>query len=148
MRYHKRARTHEVPSVLENSTFWSPSTQRQALDLDYSRGITLRHVTVLGGFDRAKSVGVLTNGESGELVCENVRIEGVDLDIMVPRQGRSSFTGGYLRNRRNIVIQEPAITSRSRSRFRSMIRFGRVREILMTSTWWVPSGPNEGAGIS
>jgi hypothetical protein len=48
VRYHKRARSHEVPSVFENSTFWNTSTQRQAIDLDYSRGITLRHLTVLG----------------------------------------------------------------------------------------------------
>jgi len=112
VRYHKRQAKHSVASVFERSVFWNTSMNRQAIDLDYSKGITLRDVEVLAEKHRPNSVGILTNGESGSFVCENVTVAGFAVGITVPRRGTNAISGGRLDNRRNIIIQEAVAPGR------------------------------------
>ena len=49
---------------------------------------------------------MLTNGESGSLICENVHIEGFKVGITIPRRGVNSVSGGLMKNHHNLIVQE------------------------------------------
>ena len=112
VRYHKREAKHGVPSIFERSVIWNTSMERTAVDLDYSKGVTLRDLVVLGDLSDPRSAGILTNGESADLVCERLHVSGFATGIVVPRQGTNLIRDCRFNNELSIFVQEAVAPER------------------------------------
>jgi len=109
-RFHLLNAKHDQQSVIENLVLWNNKT---GLNIPYTNQTVVRNVTTVGNLKNPTGTGVNRNNITRNITYENLRVEGYDIGLYVPRRGRSVIDGGYFNNVRNIYITTAVRENRS-----------------------------------
>lgn len=102
-RFHLIGVKHPGRSVLEGGVIWNTRIGIRPL---YSHRITLRNMRLINR-------GYIFDGisgapeETGEMIYENLHVEGWGIGLAVPLEGSQRIEGGYYDNKKNILISTP-----------------------------------------
>ncbi len=94
--FHMRDATHNGRSIVENMVTWN--TDSHGAKLFYTNQLTMKGGTLLGLNAETNTSGVTVNGDSRNLVFENVRIERWETGIELPEDGTNVVFGGTQNN--------------------------------------------------
>lgn len=109
VRYHLRDATHNLESVLEDSTFWNNTT---GIHLPYTHNTTLRNIAVLSDSSEFVGTGIDQNAVTKSITYDNLRVEGYWWGLIVAPGGSSVVDGGQFANRWNVVINSSTSANR------------------------------------
>jgi hypothetical protein len=106
-----QTRMTDGPSYIDDFTAWN--VRMSGIDLRYVGQMTIRNGLLLGDLQTFRGFGVGANQETGNIVMENLRIEGFEKGIIAPPRRTNVIDGGTFNNVMNIFITGANDTVRS-----------------------------------
>lgn len=94
--------THNSRSVIDNFKVFSVTSN--AIEIPYTRNMTLRNVTLTGNPAIPRNVGIQRNAITQNITYDHISTLGFEIGISAPLRGTNSIIGGRFNNLRNINI--------------------------------------------
>jgi hypothetical protein len=108
--YHLEQQLHGQRSRIEDFTAWNNVT---ALHIPYTRQTEFHNLTLLSAIQPPTGFGVRTSRRTGDIVFDNVHIEGFAYGLRAPPSGDNLIRNGYFHNVQNILVGSATQPGRS-----------------------------------
>jgi hypothetical protein len=118
--YHLEQQFHDQRSRIEDFTAWNNVT---ALNIPYTRQTDFRNLTLLSAIQPPTGFGVRTSRRTGDIVFEDVFIDGFAYGLRAPPSGDNLIRNGNFNNVQNILVGSATQPGRS-LRVTGEIEFG------------------------
>ena len=113
---HKERATHNVPSLIKDSSFYA--NKLTAIFIPYSKNMIIDNIVAIGS-DGFKGIGLNTNVKTAGLDILNSYISGYAVGIELPRHGVTSIDGLTLKNAINVRASS-ALSRNRKIEFRNL----------------------------
>ena len=127
VRYHMEFAQHNVPGVVDDSTFWN---NRFGVDLSYSNQVVLQDLVILHDSEVLGARGVRTNGSARNFEYNNLTVVGYMRGVDAAMRGHTAINGGTFKNQLNIVVTSGNGDSRT-VEINGPISFDSVHELAL-----------------